>query len=80
MIMISYWPKRNGGHLEQCILWARDMKSMFVCFLLSYQLPGYEIFFGWLVGWLDFYGNVSKLFNAKSIFREVVSSISNNSV
>ena len=33
MIIIYYWDKHNSGHLEhvleKCILWAREIKSMF---------------------------------------------------
>ena len=34
MIMIYYWDKRNGGHMEHAsqkyIIWVWDIKSMFV--------------------------------------------------
>ena len=39
-----------------------------------------EIFVGWLVGWILWHINLCRLFNAKSIFMQIVSSISNNSV
>ena len=36
---------------------------------------------GWLVGWLGLWHiNLSRLFNAKSIFMQIISSISNNSI
>ena len=36
---------------------------------------------GWLAGWLDLWHiNLCRLFNAKSIFMQIISSISNNSV
>ena len=36
---------------------------------------------GWLVGWLGLWHvNLCRLFNAKSIFMKIVSSVSNNSV
>ena len=36
----------------------------------------------WLVGWLGFmvYINLCRLLNTKSIFKQIISSISNNSV
>ena len=35
---------------------------------------------GWLVGWVLWHINLFRLFNAKSIFIQIISSISNNSV
>ena len=35
---------------------------------------------GWLVGWVLWHINLCRLFNAKSIFIQIISSISNNSV
>ena len=35
---------------------------------------------GWLVVWVFWHINLSRLFNAKSIFMQIVSSIPNNSV
>ena len=35
---------------------------------------------GWLVGWVLGYINVCSLFNAKYIFKQIISSISKNSV
>ena len=60
MIMIYYWDKRNGDHLEhihlKCILWARDIKLMGVFFKLSlYQLPGHAIFFWFLTSIINYY-------------------------
>ena len=34
----------------------------------------------WLVGWVLWHINLYRLFNAKSIFTQMISSISNNSV
>ena len=35
---------------------------------------------GWFIGWVLWYINLCRLFNAKSVFMQIVSSISNNSV
>ena len=35
---------------------------------------------GWLVGWISWHVNLCKLFNAKSVFTQIISSISNNPV
>ena len=35
---------------------------------------------GWLVGWILWHINVCRLFKVKSIFIQILSSISNNSV
>ena len=35
---------------------------------------------GWLVGWVLLHINLCRLFNAKSIFKQLIISISNNSV
>ena len=52
MIMIYSWDKRNVGWFwnissKKCILWARDIKSMFLNSLLYYEVPsiGFQIFF-----------------------------------
>ena len=37
-------------------------------------------FFGWLVVWVLWHINLCRLFNAKSILMQIVSSISNNAV
>ena len=47
----------------------RDMHFQIICFR-----------FGWFVGWVLWHINICWLFNAKSIFMQIVSSISNNSV
>ena len=41
---------------------------------------GLVLEWGWLVGWVLWHINLCWLFNAKSIFMQIVSSISNNSV
>ena len=47
--------------------------------ILNYCWSTY-LFAGWLVGWFLLHINLCRLFNAKSIFMQVISSISNNSV
>ena len=37
-------------------------------------------YLGWLVGWFLWYTNLCRLFNSKSIFIQIISSILNNSV
>ena len=44
------------------------------------ELRWMQQFDGWLVEWVLWHINHCKLFNAKSIFKQIISSISNNSV
>ena len=49
MIKIYDWDKYNSGQLEhilnKCMLWDRDIKSIFFLKLLLHQIPGHAIFF-----------------------------------
>ena len=46
----------------------------------GYKLKATNMAVSWLVVWVLWHINVSRLFNAKSIFMQIVSFISNNSV
>ena len=71
MIMIYYWDKRNGGHLEhvlqKCILWARDIK-LIIFLIVNYILfQDMQSFFEFLVSvinhinWLHLFWDSNRL-------------------
>ena len=54
--------------------------NIFGCFhTINFQIRLHHLFI-WLVGWVLWHINLCRLFNAKSIFIQIISSILNNSV
>ena len=76
-----YFPgEERGFFLLDFYIWQEQKNATNPDFMLTLKIPRGSIGWSWLVVWALWHINLCMLFNAKSIFMQIFSSISNNSV
>ena len=74
---VGYGPAPGPTIKRPCAILARSVgRATNTACLMAYQL----VLVGWLVGWFLWHINLCRLFNAKPILLQIISSISNNFV